>query len=292
MTTPSENECRNRQGAPGEVPATLASVNASGVVEPLRLSHADALARVVHPLGTALAGFQVALWFGLRPTEAEVGVDLVPTRLGVGLGVLKLLTLVLLALQLRDAVARIGRREVSPRRARLVWTVGLVFALVALTPLREPLARTFDTNNTHLVSPERGFGYDGFPTGLSAEQVRARHFTEQWRRGEILFYESLLALAIASVFVVIARGVGKEQPLGSVLLATFHSLLLCAVFGYVLELVWWSYDLFYLGSMTGPLALDVVFPWVLYPTTPLAAPFYLAISASTLACVRASARTA
>jgi hypothetical protein len=67
------------------------------------------------------------------------------------------------------------------------WTLGLVATLAILMPLRESIAPTFATAETHLVAPSQPIGYDYafLRDSPSEERLRHQRFVVQWNRGEI-----------------------------------------------------------------------------------------------------------
>ena len=233
---------------------------------------------VVHVVAVALALVHLTVWYVWRPSEGEL--RFWPFT---AMSALKLLMIAAILRQFQALHLLIGRREVAPWRAITGWTIALTATLAVLTPLRESLAPAFETVSTHLVRPSEEVGYS-FPSNVpSEEQLRHRYFVLQWKRGEILGLETLLAAVVATAHVLVARKYGSAAGTRSMLVAGLFSFYACWLFGQFFGLVLITYDTFYLGALAGPLPIDFLMPIALYPTTPLAAPFYVALTMSSWA---------
>ena len=217
----------------------------------------------------------VVVWYIWRPSREDL--TFWPF---LALSSLKLLMVAAILWQFREVHVLIGRGVVRRTRAIACWTIGLVAALAVLTPLRERIAPAFDTVETHLVRPSEEIGYTFLSNAPSEEQLRHRQFVVQWNRGEILAIEAALAVLIAAAHGAMAHRFGSRAGMANVLLAGFISFVACYCFGFLFRIVLVTYDTFYFGAMAGPLSFDFVAPWLLYPETALAAPFYVVLSLS------------
>jgi hypothetical protein len=233
----------------------------------------------VHVLAVVLAVAYAAVWYVWRPAEGDV-----TAASYVAMSEVKLLVIAALLWQLWATHVRIGRGAISANRAVVGWTLGLVAALAILTPFREWIGATFDASGAHLVRPSEEIGY-AYPwrDSPTEEQLRHRHFVVQWRRGEVLGIEALLAAIIALAHVVTARSLGRAAGILSVLVAGTFTLAACWAFCRAFGLALFTYDDFYVGALAGPLGLDLLLPTARYPVAPLAAPFYVAFAVSSWA---------
>lgn len=224
------------------------------------------------PLAVSL-GCAVVWWTHKALTEVfppfECAAD---TALWIVGSALKLATIICIPFALGWVFARCQGNLGRTARAVAVWGTALVALLVVLSVLRVPLAHMLNNDSsryypTSMSSPEVAMGFDENLGSQVANWQSGRTFLTEL--GVIVSFVLLLGVfAYISKGCKIAWGIGVTLLLGCAMIAA----------NMALGLFVWDYDIFFGATLTAPLSMDIIFPFVATdPCTEIGCLFYLVL---------------
>lgn len=225
-------------------------------------------------------------WFEQEsPLVDTVGLWLL-AALGTAGALLKLLVLVALVLLLQRLYGAIAEGRASASGAGILLSLALLAVFIPMVIFRDVLG-ALDTATTHL-STHRFEGYEQSRDDLE----RHAAWIEAWDGGRIIGGEALFLVLLAWSHALIGFLLGKHKLLGP-LAGAAATIGLCLAACSLLDLVTFTYDTFHNGSVAGPLAFDLLVPFLLWhPETMLATPYVLAFALASAWIVRRAERTA
>lgn len=163
---------------------------------------------------------------------------------------------------------RMGRHVYRNRNrvilASIVWALAMVVLVGGFSFVHEPIAEALNNgvDRFYPISPDSPEWYrwsDTIPTTdqwldwISNDAVLAR-----WQTGQVFLAEVGVLTLIGVGLMLIAYVFGRRRVTRTIVSAIYASIVLIAG-ALLLNLVIWDYDAFYVGTVVGPLAVDVFF---------------------------------